>query len=92
MAADGGNSSTVNGHTVNSNVPANAKFTDTNTWRPQPDWNATSGDAVIKNKPSLGTAASKNIEDFAVVSILEEAKYNALSEAEQKNGTIYFTY
>lgn len=29
MTADGGNSSTVNGHTVNSNVPANAKFTDT---------------------------------------------------------------
>lgn len=92
MAANGGNSTTVNGHTVNSDVPANAKFTDTNTWRPQPDWNVTSGDAAIKNKPSLGTAASKNIEDFAVVKILEEAKYNALSEAEQKNGTIYFTY
>lgn len=30
--ANGGNASTVNGHTVNSNVPANAKFTDTNTW------------------------------------------------------------
>lgn len=29
MSANGGNSSTVNGHTVNSNVPANAKFTDT---------------------------------------------------------------
>ena len=29
--ANGGNSTTVNGHTVNSNVPANAKFTDT--WR-----------------------------------------------------------
>ena len=29
MPANGGNSSTVNGHTVNSNVPANAKFTDT---------------------------------------------------------------
>lgn len=29
MAANGGNSSTVNGHTVNSDVPANAKFTDT---------------------------------------------------------------
>lgn len=43
---------TVNGHTVESNVPANAKFTDTDTWRPQPDWNATSGDAVIKNKPA----------------------------------------
>lgn len=49
----------INGHSVNSDVPANAKFTDTNTWRPQPDWNATSGDAMIKNKPSLGTAAVK---------------------------------
>lgn len=29
--ANGGNSTTVNGHTVNSDVPANAKFTDT--WR-----------------------------------------------------------
>lgn len=27
--SDGGNSATVNGYTVNSNVPANAKFTDT---------------------------------------------------------------
>lgn len=52
LPANGGNSDTVNGHTVESNVPANAKFTDTNTWRPQPDWNATSGDAVIKNKPA----------------------------------------
>ena len=32
LPANGGNASTVNGHTVNSNVPANAKFTDTNTW------------------------------------------------------------
>ena len=32
LPANGGNSSTVNGHTVNSDVPANAKFTDT--WRP----------------------------------------------------------
>ena len=30
LPADGGNSSTVNGHTVNSDVPSNAKFTDTN--------------------------------------------------------------
>lgn len=43
---------TVTGHTVNIDVPANAKFTDTDTWRPQPDWNATSGDAAIKNKPT----------------------------------------
>lgn len=34
LSADGGfagNASTVNGHTVNADVPANAKFTDTNT-------------------------------------------------------------
>ena len=29
LPANGGNASTVNGHTVLSNVPANAKFTDT---------------------------------------------------------------
>ena len=29
MPANGGNSTTVNGHTVDSNVPSNAKFTDT---------------------------------------------------------------
>lgn len=29
LPANGGNSTTVNGHTVESNVPANAKFTDT---------------------------------------------------------------
>ena len=34
LPANGGNSSTVNGHTINSDVPANAKFTDTDTWRP----------------------------------------------------------
>ena len=55
----------INGHSVNTDVPANAKFTDT--WRPQPDWNATSGDAMIKNKPSLGTAAEKNIRTLASV-------------------------
>lgn len=32
LPANGGNSETVNGHTVESNVPANAQFTDTKTW------------------------------------------------------------
>jgi hypothetical protein len=51
-AASADNATKVNNHTVNIDVPANAKFTDTDTWRPQPDWNATSGDAAIKNKPT----------------------------------------
>lgn len=33
LPANGGDSTTVNGHSVNSDVPAGAKFTDTNTWR-----------------------------------------------------------
>ncbi len=33
LLANGGNAETVNGHTVNANVPSGAKFTDTNTWR-----------------------------------------------------------
>lgn len=61
MPANGGNSSTVNGHTVNADVPSGAKFTDTNTWRPQPDWNATSGDAVIKNKPVIPSVGNGTI-------------------------------
>lgn len=32
-ATSAGNADTVDGHTVEANVPANAKFTDTNTWR-----------------------------------------------------------
>ena len=58
---------TVNGHTVESDVPSNAVFTDTNTWRPQPDWNATSGDAMIKNKPTIGNAASKTVRTLTTV-------------------------
>lgn len=61
MPANGGNATTVNGHTINSDVPSGAKFTDTNTWRPQPDWNATSGDAVIKNKPTIPSVGNGTV-------------------------------
>lgn len=44
---------TVGGHAVNSDVPANAVFTDT-----QSDWNATSGLAAILNKPTIPTVPS----------------------------------
>ena len=66
LPANGGNSTTVNGHTVNSDVPANAKFTDTNTWRPvetslsnqnlndikTPGFYSAGGDNSVSNKPS----------------------------------------
>lgn len=65
-ATTAGNSTTVNGHTVNSDVPANAKFTDTNTWRPvetslsnqnlndikTPGFYSAGGSNSVSNKPS----------------------------------------
>ena len=48
LPANGGNASTVNGHTVNANVPAGAVFTDTNTWRPL----GTTGDTACAGNDS----------------------------------------
>ena len=47
MTANGGNSATVNGHTVNSDVPSGAKFTDTVYTHPTGDGN--------KHIPANGT-------------------------------------
>ncbi len=44
------NPSKVNGHTVQTDVPSDAVFTDTKS-----DWNATSGNAQILNKPTIPT-------------------------------------
>lgn len=71
---------TVNGHTVESNVPANAKFTDTDTWRPQPDWNATSGDAVIKNKP-VSMPANGGDADHATRLVCAETRPTSADKA-----------
>lgn len=49
MPANGGNASTVNGHTVNSDVPADAKFTDTIYTHP-----TTSGNKHIPSGGSSG--------------------------------------
>lgn len=55
--ANGGNSATVNGHTVNSDVPANAKFTDTNTWTAlKGATTSAAGSAGYVPAPSAGAA------------------------------------
>lgn len=50
LPANGGDADTVGGHTVYSNVPANAKFTDT-----QANWDEidTTSPAYINNKPTI---------------------------------------
>lgn len=43
--------------------------TNTDTWRPQPDWNATSGDSMIKNKPSTFPPSSHTHSNYLSANI-----------------------
>lgn len=73
------NASTVNGHTVNANVPSNAKFTDTNTWRPIQD-----------NLTSTSTSESLSANQGRILKGLVDGKANSsdLSSYSQKSETI----
>lgn len=61
-----GNASTVNGYTVNANVPSNAKFTDTNTWRPIQD-----------NLTSTSTSESLSANQGRILKGLVDGKANS---------------
>ena len=65
-ASSAGNADTVNGHTVNANVPSNAKFTDTNTWRPIQD-----------NLTSTSTSDSLSANQGRVLKGLVDSKANS---------------
>lgn len=65
-ASTASNASTVNGHTVNANVPSNAKFTDTNTWRPIQD-----------NLTSTSTSESLSANQGRVLKSLVDGKANS---------------
>lgn len=73
MPANGGNSSTVNGHTVKLDVPENAKFTDTNTWRGIQDnlTSSSTSDSLSANQGKVlkglvdGKASSNHNHDSA---------------------------
>jgi len=65
-ASTASNASTVNGHTVNANVPSNAKFTDTNTWRPIQD-----------NLTSSSTSDSLSANQGRILKNLVDGKANS---------------
>lgn len=65
-ASTASNASTVNGHTVNANVPSNAKFTDTNTWRP-----------IHDNLTSTSTSESLSANQGRVLKGLIDGKANS---------------
>ena len=64
-ASTASNSATVNGHTVNANVPANAKFTDTNTWR-----------GIQDNLTSTSTSDSLSANQGRILKNLVDSKAN----------------
>ena len=78
-ASTASNASTVNGHTVNANVPSNAKFTDTNTWRP-----------IHDNLTSTSTSESLSANQGRILKDLVDGKANSsdLSSYSQKSDTI----
>lgn len=78
-ASTASNASTVNGHTVNANVPSNAKFTDTNTWR-----------GIQDNLTSTSTSDSLSANQGRILKGLVDGKANSsdLSSYSQKSETI----
>ncbi len=88
LPANGGNSNTVNGHTVNSDVPADAVFTDTNTWRPL---GTGSDDACAGNDSRLSDArkASNIISSYNAVSSNQSSISCSLSTTGCENKIYY---
>ena len=65
-ASTASNASRVNGHTVNSDVPSGAKFTDTNTWR-----------GIQDNLTSTSTSESLSANQGRVLKGLVDGKANS---------------
>ena len=81
MPANGGNSSTVNGHTVNSDVPKDAKYTDTTYVEAT---TSTAGLMSASDKTTidgLGTMASKDADDYDLRAYGHKANYVTCSTA-----------
>ena len=78
-ASTASNASKVNGHTVNSDVPSGAKFTDTNTWR-----------GIQDNLTSTSTSESLSANQGRVLKGLVDGKANSsdLSSYVQKGNAV----
>ncbi|ABX43305.1 phage upper tail fiber protein [Lachnoclostridium phytofermentans] len=86
LPANGGNADTVNNHTVKSDVPSNAKFTDTVYAHPE-----THDAKMITGLPEKLPANGGNahtVDDLHFL-VLTQAAYDALSTKDAN--TIYFT-
>ena len=85
LPANGGNSTTVNGHSVNSDVPAGAKFTDTNTWRGIQN-NLTSDSTTDSLSAAQGKALKGLVDGKAASGHTHDDRYYTESEIDSKLG------
>lgn len=77
LPANGGNAATVGGHTVGTDVPANAVFTDTNTWRPL---GTGATDACAGNDSRLSDARpASDVYNWAKASTKPSYSYSEIS-------------
>lgn len=83
LPANGGNSSTVNGHSVNSDVPSGAKFTDTNTWRGIQN-NLTSDSTTDSLSAAQGKALKGLVDGKAASGHTHDDRYYTESEMNTK--------
>ena len=86
--ANGGNASTVNGHTVNSDVPSGAKFTDTTygaATQSSPGLMSAADKTKLDNLSSASTEGKEGVELTIPVS-------GWSSNTTAVNGTDYYTY
>jgi hypothetical protein len=86
LPANGGNSSTVNGHTVNADVPSGAKFTDT-----------TYGVATQSANGLMSAADKKKLDSYTTGSAGSEVEVTLAaaswsSSTTEINGNNYYTY
>ena len=90
LPANGGNSSTVNGHSVYSDVPANAKFTDTNTDTKVTQTSIKESD-YMNWRPLLWGSSNSETEGFAPTTVTDSIFTSTGLSVQPGTGTIRAT-
>ena len=86
LPANGGNASTVNGHTVNSNVPANAKFTDTTYGDATTSTHGLMTPAMVSKLNGIADGANRTTVDTAMSSTSANPVQNNVVKSYVDNG------
>ena len=86
LPANGGNSAKVNGHTVNADVPAGAKFTDTNTTYSNFVKSGTGAKAGLVPAPSTTAGTTKYLREDGTWQVPPDTNNKASAISKTTNG------